>query len=283
MFNKEGKLDIFENFRVDYTLHKYIQPIADTPITNMSELAERTMHRLVMSSRQGNVGIRINTGAVSDNVLVVEKPATIPWYRRLLRRAPKEPKPELTIEQFFQSVKNTAEELVVVKERALGYETAIKSAEMSGQKALFEKLMEALVATRSETQLIALSMPKYIEEASLVEFVKKAKKGLRLDWIANFMRIIPADLLEKKKAADERKIFDNYVVLHYDPEAKSWAETHEEKERRRDPILFGVIQGKRRLYYVGDWKDEFCDLTLDQVADTIGADKVHQLRRVIEV
>jgi len=46
------------------------------------------------------------------------------------------------------------------------------------------------------------------------------------------------------------------------------------RERRKDPILFGVINGRRQLYYVGDWTDEFCDLTLDQIVDTLGREVV---------
>lgn len=44
-----------------------------------------------------------------------------------------------------------------------------------------------------------------------------------------------------------------------------------EKERReKDPIIFGTFQNKDtdtiidRFYYLGDWVDEFCDLTLDK-------------------
>ncbi len=40
------------------------------------------------------------------------------------------------------------------------------------------------------------------------------------------------------------------------------------------PILFGVIKGRRRLYFVGDWVDEFCDLTFDQIADALGKDNI---------
>jgi hypothetical protein len=63
--------------------------------------------------------------------------------------------------------------------------------------------------------------------------------------------------------------------MHHDPTGKSWAETEaERKTRESDPVLFGVIEGRRRLYYVGDWDDEFCDLTLDEVADSLGRDSV---------
>ena len=87
--------------------------------------------------------------------------------------------------------------------------------------------------------------------------------------------MIPESLQAVKRDADERFIFDNYVVMHHDPTGKSWAETEaERKSRERDPILFGVIEGRRRLYHLGDWTDDFCDLTLDQVADSLDKDAI---------
>lgn len=66
-------------------------------------------------------------------------------------------------------------------------------------------------------------------------------------------------------------------MLHYDPDARSYAESEEEKAAKRDPILFGLIQGKRQLYFIGDWIDELCDLTLDQLADHMGKDSIKEL------
>src|SRR5699024_9424503 len=47
-----------------------------------------------------------------------------------------------------------------------------------------------------------------------------------------------------------------------------------EKERiEKDPILFGTFQDKNsqtvidRFYFLGDWEDEYCDLTLDKMVN----------------
>lgn len=134
-----------------------------------------------------------------------------------------------------------------------------------------------LAAVRAEAHLEGIKLATYLEEDALVQFVKNCPRGLRLDWVANFARIIPEDIREVKRKCDDRYIFDNYVVLHYDPEGKAWAETETEKEARKDPILFGVISGRRRLYLVGEWVDELCDLTMDQIADVIGKNQVKSL------
>lgn len=180
----------------------------------------------------------------------------------------------MPIEQFFKSVKNGVEELELVEHRMQGYLAAIVQAKANGQTALAEQLEAGVEGVRTETQLVAMKKVKFIEEAQLVEFVKKTKKGLRLDWVSNFTRVIPETVVKAKREADERHVFDNYVVLHFDPKKKAWAETAAEKKRRKDPILFGVIKGRRRLYFVADWVDEFCDLTFDQVADVLGKENV---------
>jgi predicted DNA-binding WGR domain protein len=198
------------------------------------------------------------------------------WNRLFGKKDTRETTGTMSVEEFFSSVKNTAEELQIVKERAKGYEEAVKNARATGQRALVERLEAGLNAVRMETQLVAMGLTKYLSEGSLVRFYKASKKGLRLDWVANFTRTIPPEVATKKVRADEVGAFDNYVVLHYDPAEKAFSETEWEQLARtsKDPILFGLMKGRRILYFVGDWIDEVCDLTLDQLADVIGKDAV---------
>lgn len=303
MITQEGKLEIFENFRFDGDLPKFWKnhqrgggkrDESEVP-TTMDEIMSKgdsifagnlTIHstRLLASARnQRNWGNTWPQQNESMNVVGDSSGFTVSrvpvkgkgWWGKLKKFFKPTPKdPGMSIEDFFKSIKNSADELKVVEERLKGYKEALKKAEDSGQQALFDQISRTLVAVRAEAQLIAMRHPKFLEEATVVEFVKKAKKGLRLDWIANFTRVIPEDLVKLKLEFDDKDIFDNYVVLHYDPDKKSWAETQKEiearREARRDPILFGVLEGRRRLYYVGDWVDDFCDLTMDQIADTLG-------------
>ncbi|MFA5202796.1 MAG: hypothetical protein WC708_00070 [Lentisphaeria bacterium] len=184
----------------------------------------------------------------------------------------------ISIPEFFASVKNSIQDLEVINSRASGYSIAMEQAGQAGQTALLEKLKKGLMTYRNETQLVAINSRKYITEDDLVRFVKQAKKGLRLDWVGNFIRMIPSDILNRKIKMDDLGIFDNYVVLHYDPDKKSWAETKAEIAARRDPILFGLMSGSRNLYFVGDWIDEKCDLTLEQIVDQLGSSIIQEIK-----
>jgi len=282
MFNSQGKLDIFENFRTDHNLKKY-QKLDEE---NMSE------DMFVQKGFSSSSRFIVSNDVASAMVLTVEaisqkqKEPLRPWWK-FWQKAPKvthkppEPPPEITIQQFFAGIKSSADRLEIVKERAKGYEEALRNAKMSGQQALFESLSKNLISTRSEAHLVSMGLDKYLTEYKVVEFVKKAPRGLRLDWVCNFIRVIPSDLVKIKVECDDQMLFDNYVILHYDPHGKSYAETEAEIAAKKDPILFGVMSGRRQLYYIGDWIDELCDLTLDQVADILGTGGVSKIGEVV--
>jgi hypothetical protein len=113
-----------------------------------------------------------------------------------------------------------------------------------------------------------------IKEDQIVTFYKESEKGLRLHYVKNFTRMIPEQVVKLKEKADNLMVFDNYVVLYYDKDAKTFKETQAEFMKRKDPILFGVIRNSRKLYYIADWVDEFCDLTLNDLINKFGNDAI---------
>ena len=163
-------------------------------------------------------------------------------------------------------------------ERVRVYCELITKARKMGQVAQEEKLLRALVVHIYESVLAVSGFSKYIELKQLQDLQKKCKRLLDLDYLTNFTRIIPTDVAERKVRADELHVFDNYVVLHYDPTGAMRAMTEEEEmqeiRRKADPVLFGVIEGSTKLYYIGDWVDEYCDLTWDQIVEKIGSSEL---------
>lgn len=187
-------------------------------------------------------------------------------------------KPNRTIESFFVSLKYNKEQLEKIDDRLDNYKKLLKNAIDAGQKALEEQLIKEIEIIGFESQLYALNYTKVVTEEQLVKFVKQTERGLRLDWIKNFTRVLPESVLKKKVEMDTHKIFDNWLILHYDEANKSNAKTEKEKkvekEKKKDPILFGVIKGSRKLYFVDDWIDELCDLQLKDIAKELGASEM---------
>lgn len=178
-----------------------------------------------------------------------------------------------TIESFFIDIKQSPQELSKVDEKLKSYKDYLSKLKNSGQTALLEKVENNIYVAGREAVMYANNINKYFTEQQLIDFVLKTEKGLRMDWIKNFTRHIPDEVLNVKIKCDELEIFDNYCILHYDPNNKSVELTEKEKERKKDPILFGLIKGSTNLYFVGDWIDEYCDLTLDKIVETIGSNK----------
>jgi hypothetical protein len=155
-----------------------------------------------------------------------------------------------------------------------------KRAKENHQTALLEKYEIEETRIEKELKLISFNFYKFISEDHIVKFSRYNErmkyKGVKLDWIKNFTRIIPENVQEKLTFIESTKIFDNYVILHYDPENKG----NDKTEKEKDPILFGVMNCSRRLYYIGDWIDEYCDLTLDKIIKHMSLnDKSFDLRK----
>ena len=176
--------------------------------------------------------------------------------------------------QFFSLVKASSKESVATyRDRVSDYLKSIHNAVTVGQTALVEDLLRALVTNKYESVLFAEGLYYVVNEQQMVSFVKQCEKGIKLEYVKNFTRPMPQDIVDKIAKINQLEVFDNYVVLYYDPDGKIYKETAKEEAKRKDPIIFGVIAGSEKLYYVADWVDEYCDLTLEAFIDAIGVKK----------
>ena len=194
-----------------------------------------------------------------------------------------ESKKPIPISNFFDDVKNSVNYINKddIDEILGKYNLILNDAKTNKQTALVEKIEDYASVLKTELILCGSKFNRYITEDSLVKFHdiasvhEKYKTGLCLTYVKNFVKIIPNEVTKLKCEADELKVFDNYVVLHYDYNGKAVEKTKKEK----DPILFGVIKDSNKLYYIGDWIDEYCDLTLDVIIKTIGSEHVNEIHK----
>lgn len=290
---RNNKLEIFENFEIDYKLPKFnksekVDLVGSIPsnlvngnngtvvLSNSGSVIVTDRTATTMGMNWGTVNVPSNPawGGVDENNVV--KPRT--WFGKILAKFEKkkeEKRKTMTILNFFSSLAQSLNDLTVLQDTAIHYEAAIANAAKAGQTALVEQYKGRLASAVSELQLVNIGLTKYFTEEQIVDFYKKADRDrkLKLTWIKNFIKPIPSDILTAKENLDKQFVFDNYVILHYDPKNDATDLTNTEKEevkkREKDPIIFGLIAGSRRLYYVGDWVDEYCDLTLDVVVETL--------------
>ncbi len=156
------------------------------------------------------------------------------------------------------------------QKRIAKLEKAVETAEKNGQVAFSEELLKKLLVLCREAELWAMGKKIFLERETYNQFRYKTEKPVALTPLKNYARPIPGDVLAEKDRCDKAKLFDGYAVMHYD-DKETVKETEQEKKERRekDPILFGVIQDSDRLYFVADWEDEYCDLTLDDIIDRL--------------
>ena len=133
-----------------------------------------------------------------------------------------------------------------------------------GQKALVEQFKDLIEVVRGESHLISIGLKQFVTEEQVIDFYEKVgeDKNLQLTWIKNFSRVIPDEAHEAKIKADEREIFDNYVVLHYDPMKKGkeltkeekaiiWAKArdeHRERSLEAENNRFGIVPSAEYIY-----------------------------------
>lgn len=208
----------------------------------------------------------------------IEIDKELPKYR-VMSEASNGATDEFDVIKFFSDVKNLiGEEAEKYRDRLEEYINCIGYTEKSGQVALKERLFEQLVINKYESILYSKGLFKAISEETMVKLAENCPKALGIDYIKNYTRSIPVDAIKKKMEIDKLEVFDNYCILHYDETGESTDMTVEEKEaeakRRRDPIMFGLISGSKKLYYICDWVTPDDDITLDKVIEILGKEIV---------
>jgi len=147
----------------------------------------------------------------------------------------------------------------------------LQTAEACQQIALRDKIREKFGKFLREQEIIACGFTHCIDKTTLQRFINACnKKIIKLTKLKNYIRVIPKSVRVKLERAQKAKLFDEYVILHTDPDDKAVEKTAAEK---KDPILFGVINESPLYYVVGDWVDEHCDITMDKIFEVLSEDK----------
>lgn len=269
---RNNRLEIFENFQIDRKLLKYRDTVN---LNNGIAMEGGSTSNWVFASAEGDdAKVTLNNSS-----FVIEKLSKI-FKGKKKKKKHKKKIVVKTVGDFFKNLFDSVEELKRVDDVIEHYDKIIENAIKTGQQALIERVKEKINLISLESKLITSNFTKYVTEEQILTFLniedarlkgksEIQKKYIHLSWIKNYNRLIPNEVVDVKKEADSLKVFDNYVVLYYSPDGKHESLTKEEIKKAADPILFGVIENSNKLYYIGDWIDEYCDLTLDKLLNRI--------------
>lgn len=176
-----------------------------------------------------------------------------------------------TPDQYFQFIKEkrqkvTDETLQQIYDNCL---ELLNKYRITGQTKGMRKLLFHLECVEKERELVALGVDTFIYRDDIEEYIDHvAKDVVKIIELENYEREIPDEIVQTVEVVSGK--FDKLYVLFTDYTGK--VERQVEKERRSaDPILFGTFQNESsravvdRFYFLGDWEDEYCDLTLDKM------------------
>lgn len=180
---------------------------------------------------------------------------------------------ELTPQQYFEQIKErkhhiTDAELVKVYDNCL---ELLNKYKITGQKKGMRKLMFHLECIEKEREIVKMGINTFIYRDDIEEYIDTvAKDTVKIIELENYEREIPDEIVDVIAATKDK--FDQLYIVFTDYTGK--VERQIKKERRdKDPILFGTFQNQSnrtvidRFYYLGDWEDEYCDLTLDKMVN----------------
>ena len=149
----------------------------------------------------------------------------------------------------------------------------IGKAMVTGQNLQTRRLAYSLGVIKREHDLVKRGLDVFVLRENIEKFINEvADKAVKVVDLEFYPREIPDAIAEKVQKLKEDKVFDNFYVLFTDYTGETTKEVTKER-MRKDPILFGTFEHKiddiwnicDRFYFVGDWEDEYCDLTLTKM------------------
>lgn len=170
--------------------------------------------------------------------------------------------------EFLKERKNTVtdEDLQAYYKNTM---VLVNKYQLTGQHKALRKLIFHAQTIEQERELIKMGIDTFIYQADVEYFMEKVSdKVVKIIELKNYPREIPDDIVEV--IAKTKDIFTQFYVVFTDYTGEVEKEVAETR-RDKDPILFGTFQDKEsrsvieRFYFLGDWEDEFCDLTLDKM------------------
>lgn len=182
---------------------------------------------------------------------------------------------EMSPSAYFNEVKNKKN---VVTDTSLDeyYNNCLRlitKYESTGQQKALEKLIHLTSCVEKERIVIKSGVDTFVYRDDVFEYIEDvANDVVKIIEMENYSRDIPDDVIEKYNQT--KGLFDKFYVLFTDYTGNSERKVQAEK-REKDPILFGVfvekINGNNylndRMYVIGDWEDEYCDLTLEKMVN----------------
>lgn len=180
---------------------------------------------------------------------------------------------ELSPQEYFDIVKERKQHITDEQLRAV-YNNCLEllsKYKITGQTAGIKKLLFHLECIEKEREIVKIGVDTFVYRDDIEFYISEvASDVVKIIDIENYEREIPDEIVEIIGRVKDK--FDQLYVVFTDYTGKVERQIEAER-RRKDPILFGTFLDEKtrsvidRFYYLGDWVDEYCDLTLDKMVN----------------
>ena len=154
----------------------------------------------------------------------------------------------------------------------------IEKCKITNQTAMAKRLSHQAKLAIRELDVAKQGFDVYVDRKVIEKFIKDVEgKAIKIIELSEYTREIPDEQIEKITLA--QKLFDKLYIIYTDYALKDTKKVAKER-RDKDPIVFGAfldndgdmktkIYVEDRLFFICDWVEEKCDLTLEEIAKDI--------------
>lgn len=187
---------------------------------------------------------------------------------------------DLTPSEYFDYVKGLKQKLNyddynIIIDNGL---TMLKKTKITGQTSMAKEITHQIELALKELDAARDGFDIFIDKKDIERYIEKVEdKVVKIIEISEYEREIPDDIIDKIELA--RKHFDELYIVFTDYTLKETKKVAKER-RDKDPILFGAFHDREekdkgniyvedRMFFIADWKEEKCDLTLEEIVRDI--------------
>ena len=181
---------------------------------------------------------------------------------------------DVTPTVYFNYVKDMKkdikdENLEVVADNCLAL---LKKTKLTEQTSAAKKIFDQYSLIMRELKAASFGFNTIVYKSDIEKFITKiSKHTVKIIELSKYPREVDDSVIDKLEIAKENELFDEYYILFTDYTEKETKKIAKER-RDKDPILFGAFKSEdknnipeERFFYIGDWVDEYCDLTLEEM------------------
>ncbi len=183
---------------------------------------------------------------------------------------------KMTPQEYFDVVKDrkhtiTDEQLKVVYDNCL---EMLNKYKITGQTKGMAKLIFHLDCIEKEREIVKMGIDTFVYRDDIEFYIDNVADDIvKIIALESYEREIPDEIVAVIERVKDK--FDQLYIVFTDYTGEVERQVQAER-RSKDPILFilfGVFQSEKtrsvidRFYYLGDWVDEYCDLTLDKMVN----------------